>query len=137
MNEMVQARDSLVSLGQDGWIHSDYDKYVEGTHPDLKRYDSTDKNEKAQIKIDRDYFKVHYKNILESDAVFVVNLTKDGNENYIGGNALIEMGQAYVNNKKIFLLNNIPTYLSYSDEIKAMLPICLNGNIENIKDYLN
>ena len=34
-------------------------------------------------------------------------------------------------NKKIFLLNNIPE-ISYSDEIKAMKPIVLNGGISSI-----
>ena len=39
---------------------------------------------------------------------------------------------AYVNNKKIFLLNSIPTEVSYTDKIEAMDPICLNGDLDNI-----
>jgi hypothetical protein len=62
----------------------------------------------------------------------VVNLEKRGIKNYIGGNALIEMGQAYVNDKKIFLLSDIPTDLPYSAEIECMDPIPLGGDLNNI-----
>ena len=79
-----------------------------------------------------DYLRVHYKHICESDAILVVNLEKNGIENYIGGNVLIEMGQAYVNDKKIFLLNEIPTDMPYTPEIECMDPVCLHGDIGNI-----
>lgn len=44
----------------------------------------------------------------------------------------MEMGMAYVNDKKIFLLNDIPKDSAYLDEIEAMDPICLHGNLNNI-----
>lgn len=133
---MVNTRDKLVHMGIDGWLHPDYDEYVRGTHPDLKRHEDPQEGEKAKIKQERNYFKVHYKHILESDAILVINNAKKGIDNYIGGNALIEMGQAYVHDKKIFLLNDIPTDLTYADEIEAMEPICLKGNLENINEHL-
>ncbi len=136
MHSMVAARDELKKTGFDGWIHPDYDAYVSGNHPDLLRHKNLNKGEKAQIKRDRNYFKVHYENILISDAILIVNMNKKGIENYIGGNALIEMGQAYVNDKRIFLLNYLPKELPYIDEIEAMDPICLGGNIAKIKDYV-
>lgn len=77
----------------------------------------------------------HYARILESDAVLFVNGVKNGIEHYIGGNVLIEMGQAYVNNKKIFFLYGMPSGLSFQDEVDAMDPTCLFGNLENIKVY--
>ena len=46
------------------------------------------------------------------------------------------MGQAYVNNKTIFLLNGIPTDLPYLAEIESMDPICLNGDLSNIKKQI-
>jgi hypothetical protein len=48
------------------------------------------------------------------------------------------MGQAFVNNKKIFFLNGMPTdeKITYLDEIVALQPICLEGNLENIKKYI-
>jgi predicted RNA-binding protein with PUA domain len=42
------------------------------------------------------------------------------------------MAFAYVLDKKIFLLNPIPK-ISYSDEIYAMKPIILNGDLTKIK----
>lgn len=79
--------------------------------------------------------KQHYEHILISDAILIVNGEKNGVPNYIGGNVLIEMGQAYVNDKKIFLLNGLPEGMSYIDEIKAMQPICLNGDLSSINKY--
>lgn len=45
------------------------------------------------------------------------------------------MGFAYVLKKKIFLLNPIPE-LSYSDEIKAMKPIVLDGDLKKINNFV-
>lgn len=133
MHSMVKARDNLVELGLDGWIHEHYDLLVQG-----KLYETLDatSQEKSERKKKYDYLKVHYKHILESDAVLIVNEAKNGIENYIGGNVLIEMGQAYVHDKKIFFLHGMPTNLPYIDEILAMDPICLDSNIENVKKYL-
>ena len=78
----------------------------------------------------------HYKNILASDAILCVNNEKNGQKNYIGPNVLMEMGQAYVNDKKIFLLNDIPFEVPHADEIQTCQPICLYGDLENIKKYL-
>ncbi len=136
MVKMIKVRDDLVSLGIDGWLHKDYDDYVNGTAKELTIHANPKKGEKAQLKRDKNYFNVHYKNILASDAVLVVNEEKHDIKNYIGGNALIEMGQAYVNRKKIFLLNDLPTKVPYSDEIEAMDPICLKGSLSNINKYL-
>ena len=78
-----------------------------------------------------DAIKDHYKKIIPSDAVRVANYTKKNTPNYIGGNTLMEMGFAYVNDKTIFLLNDIPD-MQYTDEIRAMYPIMLRGDITNI-----
>ena len=68
--------------------------------------------------------KIKLRNITEKE--------KNGIKNYIGGNCLMEMGQAYVNNKKIFLLNGLPGQVSYLAEIKAMQPILLHGKLAEI-----
>lgn len=133
MKEMVEAKNKLCALGLDGWIHSDYEAFVRGEKKEhLARWNN---GEKAALKRENNYLKVHYKHILESDAILIVNIKKNGKENYIGGNVLIEMGQAFVNDKKIFLTNSIPTDSPYADEIISMDPICLEGNLENIKKY--
>ncbi len=44
----------------------------------------------------------------ESDAILVMNYTKDDKENYIGANTLMEIGMAFILQKKIFILNPSP-----------------------------
>lgn len=134
MHSMVEARNELVRLGLGGWIHEHYDLLVQGKLY-KREVDKATSQENADRKKKYDYLKVHYKHILESDAVLIVNETKNGIDNYIGGNVLIEMGQAYVNDKKIFFLHGLPKGLPYLDEILAMDPICLNGDLKSIKEY--
>ena len=57
--------------------------------------------------------------------------TKNNIKNYVWGNSLIEIAFAHVLWKKIFLLNSIPE-MNYSDEIEAMNPFILNGNLDLI-----
>ena len=87
--------------------------------------------ESAVRKIKDNLIKLHYCKISESDAIFVLNLEKKGIPGYIGGNTFLEMGFAYVLDKKIYLYNNIPD-VSYSDEIIAMRPFVLEGDLSRI-----
>lgn len=71
----------------------------------------------------------HFEKIKNSDAILVCNYTKNGIENYIGGNTLIEIGVAAYAQKILYILNAIPE-VSYKDEIFGTKPIVLNGDIE-------
>ncbi|MBI4253128.1 hypothetical protein HY623_03070 [Candidatus Uhrbacteria bacterium] len=134
MKEMVDVCHHLQALGLDGRIHPDYEAMVAGAMPEkLSRIQN---GERVAVKREHNTLRDHYARILESDAVLFINGVKNGAENYIGGNVLIEMGQAYVNNKAIFFLYGMPLGLSYQDEIDAMDPICLFGNLESIKNHL-
>lgn len=134
MEVMVDAKNQLCTLGYDGWIHPHYEAFVRGEKRDhVNRWEN---GERAALKRENNYFHEHYKNILDSDAVLVVNLEKHDTKNYIGGNVLMEMGQAYVNHKKIFFLNEMPSGLSYMDEIEAMDPICLQGELTKIIKHI-
>ena len=64
--------------------------------------------------------------------MLVLNYDKNDVKNYIGGNALMEIGFAYVLNKKIFLLNPIPDIPYYKTEIESVRPIIINGDLGNI-----
>lgn len=96
-----------------------------------------DKEENGDIKYRQAYqdqvdmIKRYFNLIAESDAILVLNYSKKETVNYIGGSVLMEMGFAYVLDKRIFLLNPIPE-MSYSDEIIAMKPIVINGNLTKI-----
>ena len=82
--------------------------------------------------ISKDLIKWNFNRLKKDDAILVINISKKGVDNYIGGNTFLEMGFAHVLNKKIFLLNDIPN-MSYTDEIKAMQPMVLNNNLDKIK----
>jgi hypothetical protein len=130
VREMVDYKNQLCDLGYDGWIHQDYEDHVNGKT--MAFIEGALPGESADFKRAHDYIRQHYNHILQSDAILIVNLEKKGIKNYIGGNCLMEMGMAYVNKKKIFLLNDIPSEVPYIDEIKAMDPICLKGNLSAI-----
>ncbi|MDP2655152.1 MAG: hypothetical protein Q8P17_01150 [bacterium] len=131
--EMVRCSEKLRELGYEGWIHPDYEAFVRGEKQDI--VNRWLKGEHAAVKRENNYLKSHYEGILKSDAILIVNAEKNGSKNYIGGNVLIEMGQAYVNDKKIFFLNGMPEKSSYLPEIECMDPICLGGDLSSIKKY--
>lgn len=79
-----------------------------------------------------DAIRAYWEVIQSCDVILVANYEKNGVPNYIGGNSFLEMGFAHISNKKIFLLNDIPTML-YTDEIREMQPIVLNGDLSLIK----
>jgi 8-oxo-dGTP diphosphatase len=81
--------------------------------------------EDLEEKIKNDLIRGYYEEIKTADAVMIVNITKRGIENYIGGNTLMEIAFAHVLGKKIYLLNPVPDQ-SYSDEIIAMQPEVIN-----------
>lgn len=133
MHTMVKCSVELRELGFEGWIHPDYEAFVRGERQDI--IDRWKNGEEAALKREQNYYKSHYKHILASDAILIVNSEKNGVKNYIGGNVLIEMGQAYVNDKKIFFLHDVPDKSPYLDEIIAMDPIPLKGDLKNLHGH--
>ena len=79
-----------------------------------------------------DFITDHYNKIKDSDGILVLNLDKNGIENYIGGNALMELGFAHVLGRKIYLYNPIPQ-MSYTDEIRAVEPTVISGDLSKIQ----
>lgn len=88
--------------------------------------------ESASNKIEHDLIRRYFEIIRNNDAVLIYNQTKNGIKDYVGGNSLIEMAFGYVLGKKVFLYNPIPD-MQYRDEIEAMQPVCLNGDLESMK----
>ena len=70
--------------------------------------------------------------IKKMDAVLVLNYDKNGNKNYIGVATFLEMYEAFMNDKKIYLYNDIPEGMLY-DEIEGFSPVILHGNLDLIK----
>ena len=125
--------DELEKLGHEPVIHPHYIESVKEGRTDI--IDRINKGEHAQLKIENNYIMWYYNAIVDSDAVLAVNIKKNNQKNYIGGNVFLEIGFAYVNKKKIFIYNNYPSKdeCKYLDEVLAMQPIILNGDLNLIK----
>ena len=71
-------------------------------------------------------------NIEPQDAILVLNFEKKGIPNYIGGATFLEVYTAWKMRKKIFFYNPLPN-CSFSDELKGINPVVINGKLEKIK----
>ena len=127
--EMVDFRNKLNQMGHQAIIHQIYEELVVGKMPEL-----IGRIEKEHAKVKREYgfIKWYYNAIVNSDGILVLNYDKGGIKNYIGGNTLMEIGFAHVNDKKVFLLNPAPEGVSYKEEILAMIGVVLNGDLSRI-----
>jgi hypothetical protein len=77
-------------------------------------------------------FKESTKKIRDIDAILVLNFEKKGQLNYIGGATFLEIFIASESKKKIFLINPIPDSI-FKDELMAMSPVIINGNLSKIR----
>jgi len=119
--EMLQIKKKLEAMNLIVNLQEDAEDFTNGKKT----------NENKWQKIELDPFKTYFNVIKDSDSILVINIAKNKIRNYIGANTLIEMAFAHILDKKIFLLNPIPT-LSYSDEIFAMKPVILNSQLNSI-----
>lgn len=92
--------------------------------------------ESVKNKVEHDLIRDYFNKIKNADAILVVNFEKNKIKNYVGGNSFLEMGFAHILNKKILLLNGVPEMI-YTDEIRAMQPIVLNGDLEKINTIVS
>ncbi|MBU4332692.1 hypothetical protein KKD20_06290 [Patescibacteria group bacterium] len=126
--EMKDAADYLVSQGHQVFLPEFVEDIVSGKQDinKIKEY-----AEHADLKIEHNLIRKHWEKMKQSDATLVLNHDRKGVKNYIGGNTFLEMGFAHVLNLPIYLINPIPE-MAYSDEIKAMEPIVLDGDLGRI-----
>jgi hypothetical protein len=89
--------------------------------------------EKYIKEIKPEYTRGHFNKVLNGDAILVINIEKNGIENYIGGATFSEIMLAFHGNKKIYFLNPIPDEpKTFIDELESVSPIILNGNLGEI-----
>jgi len=119
--EIVQTKEDLEKRSHSVVVPDGVEKYVYGN------INVEDKWEKLRF----DPIKRYFGEIQNSDAILALNYSKNGIENYVGGNVLIEIAFAHVLDKRIYLLNPIPQ-MAYSDEIEAMGPIIISGDLDKI-----
>lgn len=69
------------------------------------------------------------------DELLVLNYEKKSIANYIGASTFLEMYCSFMQNKKIYLLNELPdsNFMLY-DEIKSFKPILLHGSIDSLEE---
>lgn len=123
--KLIEVRDDLIRLGHEAFVT----KFAENMAGK-----SEEEKEKMKLhqKYNLDAIREFWKAMQNADALLVLNLEKNGIENYIGGNTFLEMGFAHVLNQKIFLYNPIPEIPYYKTEIMAMKPIIINGDLKLI-----
>lgn len=119
--EMLVLRDQLQEAGFNVIVPLDAETYA----------NDPAKLEQKWVKQKPDLIHYYHKEIARSDAILVLNLTKNSVANYIGGNAFLEMGFAHVLHKPIYLFHPVPE-LPYRDEMAAMQPIVINGDLSRI-----
>src|SRR3989338_2507059 len=129
-DKIVDIHKRLADLGHKPQIHQDMFGIADGTARELT--DAKNNGEHHQIKIKYNFIKAWHDLIINGDAVLICNFDKNGIKNYIGGNTLMEIGFAHVNNKKVFLLNPVPEAVHYKEEIKAMADVVINGDLTKI-----
>lgn len=121
--EMIDIKNRLEKSGHTCFIPDGADDYANG------RVERIGGSEGAKRKITNDLIRKHYDLINNSDAILVLNYKKKDIENYIGGNSFLEIGYAHILRKKIFLINDIPEIELIKQEIEAVQPIIINGNL--------
>jgi len=122
IKKIIEVQDDLKVLGHEVVAPENLERHL------AKTFSS---DESTEEKIKDDLIRRYFEKIKDADAVLVLNLDKNGIANYIGGNTFLEMGFAHVLAKKIYLLSEIPE-VSYRDEIIAMQPVIINGDLKKI-----
>ena len=124
-DEMLETQKKLETLGNTVFVSGFAQSHLGKSMEDREKLAIKQKNENDAMR--------EYWNLIQTvDAILVLNLDKRGVKNYIGGNAFLEMGFAYVLNKKIYVLNDLPENDIYKSEIEAMRPVVVNGDLEKI-----
>ncbi len=125
--QMIEAKERLENMGHEIFLpHVEHGDFHEMRRVDAEKW----KNLKPG------FMKDHFGKIRRSDAVLVLNYDKDGLQNYIGGNTIMEIGIAFYLGKRIFLLNPIPAGMAYTEELLVINPVVLDGDLHNLEKHL-
>lgn len=110
--------------------------YPNGYNEEIEEKSYEEMTHQEYVDFFQNMFKLSNKKVKEADALLVLNYSKIKNENiqenYIGASTFLEMYEALMNNKKIYMLNDFPNNM-LTDEIKGFDPIILNGDLSKIE----
>ena len=98
----------------------------------VRRYRSTPELSEWALKSERTLMYAYFPILTQADAVLIVNITKNGIPNYIGGSSFLEMSIACYLGKPIFLLNPVPQGLLYTEDILLIDPKIIHGDLDQI-----
>ncbi len=129
--EIKKIADELKDLGFEAIIPTTSEKILRGEFSSEEIRKEKESNTFSERTIEFDARRAYCEIIKQWDAILVTNFDKHNIKNYIGGGAFLEMGFAHIFYKKIFILNEIPD-MPYTDEIRAMQPIELHGDLSKI-----
>lgn len=81
-----------------------------------------------------DVLKKNFDLIALSDAILVLNYSKNSIDGYVGTSTLMEIGLAYYLGKKVFLFNKIPHYndVRWAHELEIIQPVIINQDLIKI-----
>ncbi len=119
----------------------DAKKYIENNSvhqvvlPELTRYQDI-----RDVKGDDDSFtkiknrltKDNFQNVEKCDGLLILNYSHREIKNYVGGNSFMEMVVAFFLKKPIYLLNDIPENMTFTEEIKSLYPIV----VQNLSNFI-
>lgn len=128
-DKIIENYNKLKDLGHEPMVHEEMFNIADGSAKKILEGVAKDH---SQVKREYDFIKWWHNCIKRGDAILVCNYDKNGIKDYVGGNTLMEIGFAHVNDKKIYILNPIPENVSYVDEIKAMVNVVLDGDLTRI-----
>jgi len=127
-DKVANIKEELINRGFELIMPNSYELTNEKNYEDMTQIEYLDFFKRM--------FKMSRNKIANVDGVLVLNYTKEKNgkklENYIGASTFLEMYEAFMNNKKIYMMNGYPDNMLL-DEIKGFNPTILNGNLDNIK----
>ncbi len=124
--KLMEIRDKLTLMGHNAFL------LAEISDPFIGKSDKEKERIKQLQKKELDTIQYSWNVLQGADAVLVMNLSKNGIQNYIGGNSFMEMAFAYLRKQKIFLYHEIPEIAIYKSEIESLKPIVIKGDLRKI-----
>ena len=125
--QAIDIQDGLNNLGCEVIVPITATRMKESGNFDVSHYKTWFANTK-DYHMKAHYMRTHFEKVEKADAILVLNYEKNGVQNYIGGNVLMEMSLAFWLNKPIFILNEVTEESSFEEEIWGMEPILLHGD---------
>jgi len=131
-SKVVDIQNQLTKLGYKVKIPKTADKMRQSGNFDVENYKLWLKDKNA-YKIKTKLMDEHFKKVIASDGILVVNLEKKNIKGYIGGNVLMEMVIAYHYKKPIYLWNPVDHSSPFEEEIIGLKSIYINQDLSKIK----